>query len=125
MFLCELFETIMSNFLIKHLRRLLPNAGDRKNPRDCWSKISFFSPLRFLILNDSILMDLFKGYKNFIFKLFTKERRNSSEFSEVFAVLSICFSCLIIVGKVANLLSTFVFCMIFFSMFVSYHFGPD
>ena len=60
------------------------------------------------------------GCKNFIFKRFTKERKNSSEFSELFALLSIC---LIIVGKAVNLLLTFVICMIF-SMFFSCHFGP-
>ena len=75
--------------------------------------ISFFNPLRFIILNDSILMDPFMGYKNFIFKLFTKDRRNWSSFSEVFALLTICFLYLIIVRKVANLLLAFVFCMIF------------
>ena len=44
------------------------------------SKILFFSPLRFLILNNSILM----GCKNF--RLFTKDKRNSLEFSEMFAL---------------------------------------
>ena len=93
---------------------MILNVDDWKNPRDYWPKISFFNSLRFLILNDSILTDLFMGCKKFIFKLFTKERRNSSEFSDIFALLSICFSCLIIVGKVVNLLLTFVTCMIFF-----------
>ena len=100
---------------------------------ECWRlekyswllvKDIFLSPLRFLILNDSILMGLFMGYKNFIFKHFTKERRNSSEFSKVFVLLSICFSCLIIVGKVANLLLTYLFLTWFLFMFVSYRFGP-
>ena len=70
---------------------MLLNAEDCKDPRDCWSKISFLCPVRFLILNDSILTDRFMGCKNFTLKLFTKERRNSSEFSEIFALLSICF----------------------------------
>ena len=47
--------------------------------------------LRFLILNDSILTDLFMRCKNFIYKLFTKERKISSEFSEIFALLSMFF----------------------------------
>ena len=67
---------------------MLLNADDCKDPRDCWSKISFLCPLRFLILNDSILTDRFMGCKNFTFKLFTKERRNSSEFSEMFDLVS-------------------------------------
>ena len=113
-FSCEFFKIITGKFFIKTSGRLLLNADDSKNPRDCWSKISFFSPLWFLILNYSILMDLFKGCKTFTFKPFTKERRNSSEFSEICALLSACFSCLIIVGKVVNLLLTFVICMIFF-----------
>ena len=54
------------------------------------------------------------GYKNSIFKLFSKEPRNSSEFSEILALISICFLCLIVVAKLANLLLTFVICMIFF-----------
>ena len=59
-------------------------------------------------------MDLLVGCRNFIFKLFTKERRESLEFSEIFALLSMtCFSCLIIVGKTVNLLLTFAICMIF------------
>ena len=72
------------------------NADDWKNSHDCWSKMSFFNPLRFLILNDRILMDLLMGWKTFILKFFTKERRNSLELSEIFVVLSmICYSCLI------------------------------
>ena len=46
-----------------------------------WSKILFFSPLRFLILNKNIFM----GCKNFIFRLFIKDKRNSLELSEMFA----------------------------------------
>ena len=46
--------------------------------------------------------------RNFIFKIFTKEWRSSLEVSEIFALLLICFSCLIIVGKAVNLLLTFV-----------------
>ena len=93
---------------------MLLNAEDCKDPCDCWSKISFLCPVRFLILNDSILTDRFMGCKNFTLKLFTKERRNSSEFSEIFALLSICFLCLIVVTKVVNLLLTFFICMMFF-----------
>ena len=36
-------------------------------------------------------MDLFMGCKNFIFKIFTTERKNLSEFSEIFALLSMFF----------------------------------
>ena len=70
---------------------VLLNADYWKTPRDYWSKISFFSPLRFLILKNSILMELFMRRKNFIFKLFTKERKIPSEFSEIFALLSMFF----------------------------------
>ena len=70
---------------------MLLNADDWKTPLDYWFKISFFSPLRFLILNDGILTELLMRRKNFIFKLFTKERKNSSEFSEIFAFLLMCF----------------------------------
>ena len=56
------------------------NADDWKNPHDCWSEISFFISLKFLILNDSILMDLRMGCRNFTFKHFTKERKKSLEF---------------------------------------------
>ena len=95
MFSCEFFEIINENFFIKHLRATAcdnwKNVNNWKNPHDCWLKIAFSSPLRFMILNDSILMDLLMGC------------RNSSEFSESFALLSmIYFSCLIIVGKVAG-----------------------
>ena len=36
-------------------------------------------------MNESILMNLLRGCRKFIFKLFTKERRKSLEFSEMFA----------------------------------------
>ena len=62
---------------------MLLNADDWKNPHDCWSEISFFIPLKFLILNDSILMDLRMGCRNFTFKHFTKERKKSLEFSSL------------------------------------------
>ena len=35
-FSCEFFEIIMGKFFIKHLWRLLLNADDWKNTRDCW-----------------------------------------------------------------------------------------
>ena len=114
MFSCEYFEIIKGNFFVKYLWASLLNADDWKDPSDYRSKISFFSLLKFLIFNDSIRADLFMGYKNSIFKLFSKEPRNSSEFSESFALISICFLCLIVVAKLANLLLTFVICMIFF-----------
>ena len=75
----------------------------------------FCSSLRFLILNDSILMDLLMGFRNFIFKLFTKERKKSLEFSQNF--------CYVINGmifmfdhcwKSRKSFLTFVICMIFF-----------
>ena len=85
---------------------------------ECW-RLDFqpwiFSPLRFLILINSILMDLLMGWRNFIFKLFTVEQRNSLEFSGTFGLLStICFSCLIIIWKNVDLLLIFVICMILF-----------
>ena len=45
--------------------------------------IAFFSSLKFLILNNSILIDLLMGCKNLIFKFFTKERRKSLELSSL------------------------------------------
>ena len=85
---------------------------------ECW-RLDFqpwiFSPLRFLILINSILMDLLMGWRNFIFKLFTVAQRNSLEFSGIFGLLStICFSCLIIIWKNVDLLLIFVICMILF-----------
>ena len=84
-------KLLRATFLQNTSRLVLLNADDWKNPRDCWSKLSLFSPLRFLIFNDSILTALFRRCKNFIFKLFTKERKISSEFSEIFALLSMFF----------------------------------
>ena len=66
-----------TRFLKNTSRKLLLNSDDRKNPHDCWSKILFFSLLRFLILNDGILIDLLMGCRNFIFKLSTKQQRIS------------------------------------------------
>ena len=106
-------KLLRATFLQNTSRLVLLNADDWKNPRDCWSKLSLFSPLRFLIFNDSILTALFRRCKNFIFKLFTKERKISSEFSEIFALLSMFFMfdhC----WKGCKLLLTFVICMIFF-----------
>ena len=93
MFSCEFFEIIKGNFFVKYLRASLLNADHWKDLSDCWSKIIFFSLLRFLILNDSILADLFMGCKNSIFKLFSKEPRNSSEFSEIFVFDRCCKGC--------------------------------
>ena len=70
----KLLRTI---FLQNTSKRLLLNAGNSKNPHNCWSKTSFFSPLSFLVLSDSILMDLLIGCRNL-------ELRNSLEFSETF-----------------------------------------
>ena len=83
----------------------------------------FFSPLSFLILIDSILMDLAIECRNFIFKLFAKERRNSLEFSGILSLLSmICFSCLSLFKRLQisyyHLLLAW-----FFSIFLSYPFG--
>ena len=75
-------KLLRATFLQNTSRWVLLNADDWKNPRDCWSKLSLFSPLRFLIFNDSILTALFRRCKNFIFKLFTKEQKISSEFSD-------------------------------------------
>ena len=44
----EFFEIVKGNFFVKHLQAsALLNANDRKDPRDCWPKISFFSPFEF------------------------------------------------------------------------------
>ena len=75
-------KLLRATFLQNTSRWVLLNADDWKNPRDCWSKLSLFSPLKFLIFNDSILTALFRRCKNFIFKLFTKEQKISSEFSD-------------------------------------------
>ena len=108
-FFCEFFEIINDTFFIKHLHQ--------KNSHDYWSKVLFFSHLRFLILIDSILMDLHMGCRNFPFKHFTKERRNSLEFSVLFfSLINYMFFLFAIVGKVGNtlFLLAFVTCMIFF-----------
>ena len=90
-------------------------------PGDCFWMLP---PGKILIIPgiDSILMDLLMGCRNFILKRFIEERRNSLKFSEIFALLSmIWFLCLIIFGKVINLLLTFVICMIFFhALFMSF-----
>ena len=75
-------KLLRATFLQNTSRWVLLNADDWKNPRDCWSKLPLFSPLRFLSFNDSILTALFRRCKNFIFKLFTKEQKISSEFSD-------------------------------------------
>ena len=123
MFSCEFFEIIMRNFFIKHIRRRLLNADDWKNPRDCWSKTSFFSPLRFLILSNSILMNLFIGCKNFIFKHLLKSEgvRESSR------KILLCYQYVFHVWSLWERFKSFIkICFLhgFFSMLVSYHFGP-
>ena len=111
MFFCEFFKIIKGNFFIKH----------RATFSECWrlEKSSWLLViLKDIILNDSILMDLFMECKNFIFNLFTRERRNSWKFSDIFSLLSIFFSYLIIVDH-----SHFSVAW-FFSIFVLCHFGP-
>ena len=118
-FSCEFFEIIKGDFFIKHLR---------VSASECWrleksSWLLISSPVRFLILNDSILTDLFMRCKNFIYKLFTKERKISSEFSEIFALLSMFFMfdhC----WKGCKSFINICYLHDFFSMFVSCHFGP-
>ena len=92
---------------------VLLNADYWKTPRDYWSKISFFSPLRFLILKNSILMELFMRCKTLSSSFLLKSERFHQS-SQKFLLCYQCFSCLIIVGKVVNLLITFAICMIFF-----------
>ena len=58
MFSCEFFETIKDTFFYKNSPA--DYFVDWKNAHDYWLKISFYGPLRFLILIDSILMDLAK-----------------------------------------------------------------
>ena len=99
---------------------MLLNAHDWKNPRDCWSKISFFSPLRFLILDKNILMNLFMGCKNFVFELFTKTRRNSSESSEIISM----FFMFDHSWKVCQSFINICYLHDFFFIFVSCHIGP-
>ena len=83
----------------------------------------FFSPLSFLILIDSILMDLATECRNFIFKLFAKERRNSLEFSGILSLLSmICFSCLSLLERLYISYDHLLLAW-FFSMFFLYPFG--
>ena len=84
--------------------------------------ISFFSPLRFLILIDSTLMDLVVELRGFIFKLFTKEQSNSLEFSGILSLLSmICFSCLSLLERLEISYYHLLLASLF-SMFFSYHF---
>ena len=49
-----------------------------------------FSSLRFLILIDSILVELIMKCRNFIFKLFTKEQRNSLSLPLMIYVAHVC-----------------------------------
>ena len=62
MFYRQFSEIIKSSFVIikDTFGQLLLNAKTRKYLPDCWSKVSLFSPLRFLIFNDSILVDFLK-----------------------------------------------------------------
>ena len=105
----EFLETIEGTVFKKYVR---------VTTCECWRldvQPWIFSPLRFLILINSILMDLLMGWRNSMFKLFTVEQRNSLEFSGIFGLLStICFSCLIIIWKNVDLLLIFVICMILF-----------
>lgn len=101
-----LFEINKDTQLLKHLRVTASECWRLRNPINCWSKISCFSllySLRYiwiLILIYSILTDLLMGCRNFILKNFTKERRDSLNFSGIFALLvMICFSGLIIAGR--------------------------
>ena len=63
MFPCEFFEIIKGNFFIKHLWASASECWQLEKSSWLLSKISFLSPLWFLILNDSILKDLFIGCK--------------------------------------------------------------
>ena len=91
----------------------------RRLEKSSWLLVEdIFQPCKFLILIDSILMGLAMECRNFIFKPFTKERRNSLEFS------GICYDMLfmfVIVGKVVNLLLPFATYMnSFYVLFVSF-----
>ena len=77
----EFFE-IIKKTIVKHLRRI---SG--KYHRDCWSKISFFSPLRFFILSDSIPWT-FSCDERIYQQTFIKGLRNSWKFLEICALLS-------------------------------------
>ena len=106
-------KLLRATFLQNTSRLVLLNADDWKNPRDCWSKLSLFSPLRFLIFNDSIITALSGDVKTLSSSFLLKSERFHQS-SQKFLLCYQCFSCLIIVGKVVNLLLTFVICMIFF-----------
>ena len=91
----------------------------RRLEKSSWLLVEdIFQPCKFLILIDSIFMGLAMECRNFIFKPFTKERRNSLEFS------GICYDMLfmfVIVGKVVNLLLPFATYMnSFYVLFVSF-----
>ena len=105
----KFFESIKDSLFIKHFRA----TGSE------WCRLEKSS---WLLVNNII----FQPFELSHFErehFFTKEQSKSLEFSEIFAVLSICFSCLIIVGKLVNLLLTFIICMIFFPCSFSCHFG--
>ena len=108
-FSCGFFEIIKGDFFIKHLR---------VSASECWrleksSWLLISSPVRFLILNDSILRTFSCDVKTLSSSFLLKSERFHQS-SQKFLLCYQCFSCLIIVGKVVNLLLTFVICMIFF-----------
>ena len=72
---CEFSKLLRTTFLYNTSGRLLLNADDRKSPHDYWSDISFFSSFKFLILNDSILMDLYM-VETFFSNLLLKSKGN-------------------------------------------------
>ena len=116
MFFCESFEIIKANFFIKHLRAAASEC--RRLEKSSWL-------LRFLILNDSILMNLLMGCRNFIYKLFIKERRKSLEFSEMFA--SVINGMIFMFDHCWKSCKSFInICYLydFFSIFFSRHFDP-
>ena len=116
MFSCEFFEIIKTNFFIKHLRAAAS---------ECWRLEKSSWLLRFLILNDSILMNLLMGCRNFIFKLLTKERRKSLEFSEMIAIV---INGMIFMfdhcWKARKSFINICYLYDFFSIFFSCQFGP-
>ena len=88
-----IFQWIFRNYY-GHLFYKTPPGGcfvDWNNPHDCWSKVSFFSPLKFLILIDSALMDLVMECRNFILQFFTKQRRNLLELPRILSLLSMIY----------------------------------
>ena len=96
-------------FSIKHLPTTASSIG----------KIPIISGWRY---HFSLLWD-FSFCRNFIFKLFTKERRSSLEFSGILSLLSmICFSCLSLLERL-YISYDHLLLVWFFSMFFLYPFG--